>query len=108
MRDGELGGFLKNYHKSIIGYLHDELESSAIAYLRAGLDLFHESREMECRHSQPAIGNLGIAVELMLKTLIVKHNPYCFFWGCQMKCRSCSRHQILCQKTLIGGHSILI
>jgi len=52
-----------------------------MVYLRAGLEIFHNARKSLDSNTQPSIGNLGIAIELMLKTLIVKHNPVLLFVG---------------------------
>lgn len=72
---------METYHHSITRYLYDEFEKSAIAYLRTGLEMFHKTRKLSSANCQPSIGNLGIAIELMLKTLIVKHNPILLFTG---------------------------
>lgn len=71
----------QTYHHSITKYLYEEFEKSAVAYLRNSLKMLHEARKPSGDNSQPAIGNLGITVELMLKTLIVKHNPSLLFTG---------------------------
>lgn len=52
----------------------NELGRSAVQYLKAGLDLFHKQRQSYYAQPQIALGNLAIAVELMLKTLIAKNN----------------------------------
>lgn len=72
---------MKKYTDSITQYLHKELENAAVCYLRAGLELFHKARKISGLNSQAALGNLGIAVELMLKAFIVKSNPLLLFRG---------------------------
>ena len=72
---------METYHHSITRYLYEEFEKSAIAYLRTALEMFHKMRKLSDVNSQPSIGNLGITIELMLKTLIVKHNPILLFKG---------------------------
>ncbi len=59
--------------------MRGELARSAVGYLKAGLDLFHREHGGSFAVIEPAIGNLAIAVELMLKTLLVKHNPLLLF-----------------------------
>jgi hypothetical protein len=71
---------MKKYHDTIRNYLKDEFEKSAIEYLRVGLEIFHRARKGEVGlGGQAPGGNLGIAIELMLKTLIVKHSPILLF-----------------------------
>ncbi|MFA5315806.1 MAG: hypothetical protein WC369_00070 [Dehalococcoidales bacterium] len=72
---------MEKYHHSITKYLYEEFENSAIAYLRTALEMFHKARKTSGMNSQPSIGNLVITIELMLKTLIVKHSPALLFDG---------------------------
>ena len=72
---------MKKYADSITQYLHEELKNSAVHYLRAGLELFHKARKTSSLNIQVALGNLGIAVELMLKAFIVKSSPLLLFKG---------------------------
>jgi len=70
---------MEKYVESITKTYTHELGRSAIQYLQAGLDLFHKQRQKYYGQSyyeqaQVALGNLSIAVELMLKTLIAKNN----------------------------------
>lgn len=62
--------------KSSFEKLQDEvsqqLELAAVAYLETGLSLFHVGRKSASTSYQPAVGNLCIAVELLLKTLIAR------------------------------------
>ena len=59
--------------------MQNELARSAVGYLKVGLELFHREYESSFALIEPAIGNLAIAVELMLKTLVVKQNPLLLF-----------------------------
>jgi len=70
---------MKEYFDQIRDQLRSELARSAVGYLRAGLELFHKERSNSYPSIQPAFGNLGIAIELMLKTFLVKHNPSLIF-----------------------------
>lgn len=49
-----------------------DLRSSARSYYTIGIDVFHESRMRSWIDFQPAIGNLAISVELLLKAVIAK------------------------------------
>jgi hypothetical protein len=72
---------MKKYADSITHYLQEEFKKSAISYLKVGLEIFHGTNRESSLISQPALGNLGIAVELMLKAFIVKNNPLLLFKG---------------------------
>lgn len=61
-----------NSFESLQAELGDQLERAAIAYLRTGLSLFHEATKSPIPSYQPAVGNLSIAVELLLKTVIAR------------------------------------
>jgi hypothetical protein len=50
--------------------IEQALSNSALNYLQHGLRIFHEVRIYSVLNFQPAIGNLCISIELMLKTLI--------------------------------------
>ncbi len=52
--------------------IENSLGHSAISYLQTGMELFHNVRYTNYTHFQPALGNLCISIELMLKTLISK------------------------------------
>lgn len=65
---------MKKYVENMTKTYTDELGRSAVQYLKAGLDLFHKQRQSYYAQPQIALGNLAIAVELMLKTLIAKNN----------------------------------
>jgi hypothetical protein len=69
---------LDKYVNNLKNELHGEISKGAIGYLKTGLDLFHAS-ESATTNMQPAIGNLGIAVELMLKALLVGISPVLLF-----------------------------
>jgi hypothetical protein len=68
---------MKTYFDTIQKHLQDELAKNAVDYLNNGLSLFHN----KTFHLgiQVIIGNLAIAIELMLKALITKHNPFLLF-----------------------------
>lgn len=70
---------MKQYCDSIQRKIQTELARSAMGYLRFGLDLFHKEHKSSLPLIEPAIGNLAIAVELMLKTFVVKNNPLLLF-----------------------------
>ncbi len=70
---------MKEYCDSVQQRMQRELARSAIGYLKVGLDLFHREHGGSLTLIEPAIGNLAIAVELMLKTLLVKQNPLLLF-----------------------------
>jgi hypothetical protein len=65
---------MKKYVESMTKTYSYEMGRSAVQYLKAGLDLFHKQRQSHYTQPQIALGNLAIAVELMLKTLIAKNN----------------------------------
>jgi len=69
---------LKKYFNSIRKHLQVELAKSARDYLKIGLSLYHDRRSIGI---QAPIGNLGIAIELMIKTYIAKNNPLLLFQG---------------------------
>ncbi len=70
---------MKNYADSIAQYLLEEFKGSAISYLKIGLEIFHKANKTDNLRSQSALGNLGIAIELMLKTFIISNNPVLIF-----------------------------
>jgi hypothetical protein len=70
---------MKEYYDSVQQRMQSELARSAVGYLKVGLDLFHREYGGSFALIEPAIGNLAIAVELMLKTLLVKQNPLLLF-----------------------------
>jgi hypothetical protein len=67
---------VKEYPDTIREYLQCELANNAVDYLRNGLNLFHNKTRCGI---QVIIGNLAIAIELMLKALITEHNPLLLF-----------------------------
>lgn len=69
---------MKKYFNSIRKHLQVELAKSARDYLKIGLSLYHDRRSIGI---QAPIGNLGIAIELMIKTYIAKNNPLLLFQG---------------------------
>lgn len=70
---------MKKYFDSIKEQLCHSLAQSARGYLKTGLESFHKERRSSYSCIQPPIGNLGIGIELMLKTFIVKNNPTLLF-----------------------------
>lgn len=72
---------MRKLANSLTYYLLEEFKNSAISYLKIGLETFHKANKSENLRSQPALGNLGIAVELMLKTFIISNNPLLLFEG---------------------------
>lgn len=67
---------MKNYFSVIQSHLQRELAISARDYLKVGMKLFHDQSGIGI---QASIGNLAIAIELMLKAFIVKYNPGLLF-----------------------------
>ena len=61
-----------NSFDTIQGEISSQLEAAGIAYLKIGLATFHQSKSASWVSYQPAVGNLCIAVELLLKTLIAR------------------------------------
>lgn len=52
-----------------------DLAKIALDYLELGLTEFHRRRNSDYLHFQVALGNLSIAIELMLKAYLAKRNP---------------------------------
>ncbi len=52
--------------------ISSELAASAGSYYRIGIDAFFKSRKNTWSDFQPAIGNLAISVELLLKSIVAK------------------------------------
>jgi len=48
----------------------EELGRTSGEYLKTGLDMFHNCREKESEYGQAAVGNMTVALELMLKSYI--------------------------------------
>jgi hypothetical protein len=67
---------MKEYLEKIREHLQGELAKNAVDYLGNGLGLFHKKG---FRGNQVVIGNLSIAIELMLKALIAKYHPFLLF-----------------------------
>ena len=63
----------------ILFKLQKRLESTSADYFRNGLDLFQKSKDSEDSSFQAALGNISIAIELLLKTLISKKCPKYLF-----------------------------
>ena len=70
---------VESYLVSVRRYLSYRLAESAGNYLRTGLELFHEYRSHEVFPFEAPVGNLAIAVELMLKAFIAGRNPILHF-----------------------------
>ncbi len=74
MKDNPLGEIQKQYS--------DALERAALGYLELGLtNFFAEQKKSTYAGNQSTIGNLAIAVELMLKSFIAKKNLLLVFKG---------------------------
>lgn len=70
---------MRRYYDSVQKQMQKDLARSAAGYLKVGLDLFHREYSSSFACIEPAIGNLAIAVEMMLKVLLVKQNPLLLF-----------------------------
>ena len=68
-----------NYYDTLKEELQKALSRTAMGYLKYGLELFHKERKSSFTGIEPVIGNLAVAVELMLKTFAVKNNPLLLF-----------------------------
>ena len=58
--------------ESLIQEISNDLQSCAVSYYNIGIERFHESRSKTWIDFQPAIGNLAISVELLLKSIVAK------------------------------------
>ena len=63
----------------ILYQLQKRLENTSADYFRIGLDLFQKSKNLEDSSFQAAVGNISIAIELLLKTVISKKCPKYLF-----------------------------
>lgn len=63
------------------------LKHAALGYLKAGLGLFHKERVSYPSSPQVALGNLSIAVELMLKTFIAEKSLLLLFKNVPLELR---------------------
>lgn len=63
---------LKKSVDELIDDISTNLRNSSISYYKIGIEIFHETRKSSWRDFQPAIGNLSIATELLLKAVIAK------------------------------------
>jgi hypothetical protein len=63
----------------IQGNIQHEIATSGLGYLRVGLELLHEERKSASAVIEPAIGNLAIAIELMIKAFLAKNNLVLLF-----------------------------
>lgn len=66
---------IEKYLISVRRDLRYGLAQSAGNYLRTGLELFHKHRQDQVFPFEVSVGNLAIAVELMLKAFIAVRNP---------------------------------
>jgi hypothetical protein len=64
------------YLEQLREHLQKELAKNAMDYLQNGLSLFNRNT---LRGKQVVIGNLSIAIELMIKALIAKYHPVLLF-----------------------------
>jgi hypothetical protein len=55
------------------------LAEAALGYLEIGLEKFHIVRSISYYNFQPALGNLSISIELMLKSIIAKKSIHLLF-----------------------------
>ena len=69
----------KEYCASIQEKIHRELAGSGVGYLKTGLELFRKNRNSTSPLIEPAIGNLAIAIELMIKAFLAKNNLVLLF-----------------------------
>src|SRR4030065_2546120 len=67
---------MKAYLEKLREHLQSELAKNVMDYLQNGLSLFHRK---SFRGNQVVIGNLSIAIELMIKALIAKYHPVLLF-----------------------------
>lgn len=58
--------------ESLKNQVSRDLRASSRSYYKIGIDAFHESRMKSWVDFQPAIGNLAISVELLLKSVIAE------------------------------------
>ena len=72
---------IEEYVKKMQEEYSSDLERTALDYLKIGLELFHQRRYLDYPNSQVALGNLAIAIELMLKTFIARKNLFLLFNG---------------------------
>jgi hypothetical protein len=59
--------------------IHREIAKSGLGYLKVGLELLHKGRKSGSDVIEPAIGNLAIAIELMIKSFLAKNNLILLF-----------------------------
>ena len=59
--------------------IHREIAKSGFGYLKAGLELLHKGRKSGSDVIEPAVGNLAIAIELMIKSFLAKNNLVLLF-----------------------------
>lgn len=71
--------FFKQYRNTIQRKIQEQLSRSAMGYLKSGLELFHSERKSSVMIIEPAIGNLAIAIELMLKAFVAKNDLLLLF-----------------------------
>ena len=65
---------MNNYILELKARFVEEQGRSALQYLETGFDLFHRHLHSESFSHQAALGNLAVALELMLKTFIAEKN----------------------------------
>lgn len=69
----------RSYCSSIQNTIVQELVDTGRAYLKTGIQLFHQIRHTPSIPIEPAIGNLSIAIEILLKALIASYNLVLLF-----------------------------
>jgi len=70
---------MKEYYASIQEKYYHELAGSGIGYFKVGLELFHKERNSDSPLIEPAIGNLAVSIELMIKAFLAKNNLVLLF-----------------------------
>lgn len=70
-----MGGNVATLQDSIACYL----ENAAIGYLNQGMDNYKKPNIVNASGSQVILGNVAIAIELMLRSFIARHNPVLVF-----------------------------
>lgn len=67
---------MKKYYSVIQSHLKNELAKSARDYLKVGMKMFHDHSGIGI---QAPIGNMAIAIEIILKAFIAEYNPGLLF-----------------------------
>src|SRR3989338_2980402 len=70
---------MKKAIEAVKNYLQYELAESSSEYLKLGLELLHKERKKPTSKVQSVIGNLSVAIELMIKAFLASQNPLLVF-----------------------------